>query len=170
MSDFKQDIMNDLQDTFLNTDDFGIEVVLVRDNIRYLMKALFDEPSLDGAAIGAEVQAISHRPRQGDELNVIGKTSSVFTIDEGFTANKATFTGAPVKGDSFDIIYPGSFAAPAAMESMTFAEQAQKDASAKDHLQYFALLQGVTSLESFEFSQAWAMFYQQFFTSHNRHL
>lgn len=63
MSDFKQDIMNDLQDTFLNTDDFGIEVVLVRDNIRYLMKALFDEPSLDGAAIGAEVQAISHRPR-----------------------------------------------------------------------------------------------------------
>lgn len=63
MSDFKQDIMNDLQDTFLNTDDFGIEVVLVRDNICYLMKALFDEPSLDGAAIGAEVQAISHRPR-----------------------------------------------------------------------------------------------------------
>ena len=63
MSDFKQDIMNDLQDTFLNTDDFGIEVVLVRDNIRYLMKALFDEPSLDGAAIGAEMQAISHRPR-----------------------------------------------------------------------------------------------------------
>lgn len=63
MSGFKQDIMNDLQDTFLNTDDFGIEVVLVRDNIRYLMKALFDEPSLDGAAIGAEVQAISHRPR-----------------------------------------------------------------------------------------------------------
>ena len=93
---------------------------------------------------------------EGDELNVIGKTSSVFTIDEGFTANKATFTGAPVKGDSFDIIYPGSFAAPAAMESMAFAEQAQKDASAKDHLQYFALLQGVTSLESFEFSQAWA--------------
>ena len=63
MSDFKQDIMNDLQDTFLNTDDFGIEVVLVRDNIRYIMKALFDEPSLDGAAIGAEVQVISHRPR-----------------------------------------------------------------------------------------------------------
>lgn len=63
MSGFKQDIMNDLQDTFLNNDDFGIEVVLVRDNIRYIMKALFDEPSLDGAAIGAEVQAISHRPR-----------------------------------------------------------------------------------------------------------
>lgn len=63
MSAFKQDMMNDLQDTFLNTDDFGIEVVLVRENIRYIMKALFDEPSLDGAAIGAEVQAISHRPR-----------------------------------------------------------------------------------------------------------
>lgn len=63
MSCFKQDIMNDLQDTFLNTDDFGIEVTLVRNGVQYQMKALFDEPSLDGAAIGAEVQAISHRPR-----------------------------------------------------------------------------------------------------------
>lgn len=63
MSAFKQDMMNDLQDTFLNTDDFGIRVTLVRNNVQYPMKALFDEPSLDGAAIGAEVQAISHRPR-----------------------------------------------------------------------------------------------------------
>lgn len=63
MSGFKQDMMNDLQDTFLNTDDFGIQVTLVRNNVQYPMKALFDEPSLDGAAIGAEVQAISHRPR-----------------------------------------------------------------------------------------------------------
>lgn len=63
MSDFKQDIMNDLHDTFLNTDDFGIQVTLVRNGVQYPMKALFDEPSLDGAAIGAEVQAISHRPR-----------------------------------------------------------------------------------------------------------
>lgn len=63
MSGFKQDIMNDLQDTFLNTDDFGIQVTLVRNGVQYPMKALFDEPSLDGAAIGAEVQAISHRPR-----------------------------------------------------------------------------------------------------------
>lgn len=63
MSGFKQDMMNDLQDTFLNTDDFGIQVTLVRNGVQYPMKALFDEPSLDGAAIGAEVQAISHRPR-----------------------------------------------------------------------------------------------------------
>ena len=63
MSAFKEDLMNDLQDVFLNTDDFGVQVTLVRDGIEYPMKALFDEPSLDGAAIGAEVQAISHRPR-----------------------------------------------------------------------------------------------------------
>lgn len=93
---------------------------------------------------------------EGDEIIVIGKTSSVLTIDEGFTARKATFTGSPVKGDSFDIIYPGSFTSPAAMEAMTFADQAQKDASAKDHLQYFALLQGLPSFGDFEFSQAWA--------------
>ena len=63
MSAFKEDLMNDLQDVFLNTEDFGVQVTLVRDGVEYPMKALFDEPSLDGAAIGAEVQAISHRPR-----------------------------------------------------------------------------------------------------------
>lgn len=55
--------MQDLQETFLNTDDFGITTTLVRNGVSYPMKALYDEPSLDGAAIGAEVQAISHRPR-----------------------------------------------------------------------------------------------------------
>ena len=63
MGAFKQQMMNDLQDTFLNTEDFGIQVTLVRDGVSYPMKALYDEPSLDGAAIGAEVTAISHRPR-----------------------------------------------------------------------------------------------------------
>lgn len=63
MGAFKQQMMNDLQDTFLNTEDFGIQVTLVRDSVSYPMKALYDEPSLDGAAIGAEVTAISHRPR-----------------------------------------------------------------------------------------------------------
>jgi hypothetical protein len=63
MGTFKQQMMNDLQDTFLNTEDFGIQVTLVRDGVSYPMKALYDEPSLDGAAIGAEVTAISHRPR-----------------------------------------------------------------------------------------------------------
>lgn len=63
MGAFKESLMQDLQDTFLNTEEFGVQVTLVRSGISYPMKALFDEPSLDGAAIGAEVQAISHRPR-----------------------------------------------------------------------------------------------------------
>ena len=63
MSAFKEDLMKDMQDVFLNTEEFGVRVTLVRSGIEYPMKALFDEPSLDGAAIGAEVQAISHRPR-----------------------------------------------------------------------------------------------------------
>ena len=63
MGAFKEDLMQDMQDVFLNTEDFGVQVTLVRGGVEYPMKALFDEPSLDGSAIGAEVQAISHRPR-----------------------------------------------------------------------------------------------------------
>ena len=33
MGAFKQQMMNDLQDTFLNTEDFGIQVTLVRDGV-----------------------------------------------------------------------------------------------------------------------------------------
>ena len=60
---FKDTLIQDMQDTFLNVDDFGEQVTLVRSGVEYPLNALYDEPSLDGAAIGAEVQAISHRPR-----------------------------------------------------------------------------------------------------------
>lgn len=86
MSTFKEDMVNDMQDTFLNTDEFGIRVTLVRDGSQYTMNALFDEPSLDGAAIGAEVQAISHRPRlivrSADLPGKIARKNDTFILTE----------------------------------------------------------------------------------------
>lgn len=61
--EFKDQLLQDMDDVFLSESDFGERVTLVRNGVEYPMSALFDVPSLDGAAIGAEVEAISHRPR-----------------------------------------------------------------------------------------------------------
>ena len=102
---------------------------------------------------GAE--GLSWAWEEGDAINLIGSTSSILSINEGFTAKKATFSGKPATGDVFSIVYPGSMNLPD-LEALSFAEQAQKSASSKDHLQYFAALQGLKSISSFEFSPAWA--------------
>ncbi len=100
-------------------------------------------------------QGLSWVWEEGDAINLIGATSSVLSINEGFTAKKATFSGKPATGDVFSIVYPGSKNLPD-LEALSFAEQAQKSASSKDHLQYYAALQGLKSISSFEFSPAWA--------------
>ena len=98
---------------------------------------------------GAE--GLSWAWEEGDAINLIGSTSSVLSINEGFTAKQATVSGKPAKGDVFSIVYPGSMNLPD-LEALSFAEQAQKTASSKDHLQYYAALQGLKSISSFEFS------------------
>ena len=124
---------------------------------RITVSASLPDASTRVAAVDREEGAgISWVWEEGDAINLIGKTSSVLSINEGFTARNATFSGKPVSGDSFDIVYPGSFASVTAMESMAFAEQSQKDMQSKDHLQYFAVLQGLKSFDSFEFSPSWA--------------
>ncbi len=93
---------------------------------------------------------------EGDELSLVGVTSSVLSIDEGFTGKSATFSGAPVSGTEFSIIYPGSISSEEAFEAINFEMQTQPDLSSKDALQYCAMLQGLKSFDSFEFSPSWA--------------
>lgn len=60
---FLQGLEEDLHANFLCTDEFGEDVVLVRDGLRIKMPGLFDTPSLDGDALGIELEAVAHRPR-----------------------------------------------------------------------------------------------------------
>lgn len=108
------------------------------------------------AADREEGTGLSWNWEEGDAITLIGKTVSVLSIDEGFTAKKATFSGSPVKGDSFIILYPGTITTIAGLEALSFAEQSQKTVSDKEHLKYFAMLQNLTAFDNFEFSQAWA--------------
>ena len=112
-------------------------------------------PETTKVAAGDKENGISWSWEEDDAITLIGKTSSKLSIDPGFTAKKATFSGTPVSGDSFDIVYP-AMASVAAFDALTFDSQVQANADSKDHLQYFAVLQGLKSYSSFEFSPSWA--------------
>ena len=59
---FKDDLMNDLDETFFNPDDFGEEVTLTRGRDSVVMRGLFDTPGLSEESVG-EVSVIAHEPR-----------------------------------------------------------------------------------------------------------
>lgn len=60
---FKSQMVDDLQNVFLNTDDFGETVTLVRGASSFAMKGLYDELPLNGEGLGGNADAISHNPR-----------------------------------------------------------------------------------------------------------
>jgi len=93
----------------------------------------------------------------GDGLRVLsGSQSEVFAIKEGFTDHKASFTGAEVTGDSFDIMYPATFASVEEAEASDFSYQVQNGNGSTAHLRYAALLSGVDDYMDIAFTQEWA--------------
>ena len=40
----------------------------------------------------------------GDKITVVGETTEIFKIKEGFSPKKAEFVGKPVKGNTFTIL------------------------------------------------------------------
>lgn len=106
----------------------------------------------DDALKGAGVSSVlSWTWNEGDCLTVVGETTEVFTIKEGFTPKQAEFVGKPVKGTSFSIYYPGQDAV-----STDWSAQVQKGNGNMDHLRYEAVLDKVDSYGEFAFSPAWA--------------
>lgn len=59
---FKDDLMQDLNDSFFNENEFGETVTLIRSGTSYQMKGLFDTPWLSNESVG-EVSVIAHTPR-----------------------------------------------------------------------------------------------------------
>ena len=86
-----------------------------------------------------------------DKLTVVGETTEVFTIKEGFTPKQAEFVGKAVQGTSFKIYFPGEEVA-----ETDWSAQVQTGNNNMDHLRYEALLDGVDTYTEFAFSPAWA--------------
>ena len=114
-----------------------------------------DQPGTRVAAGDAET-GLSWSWEAGDKIAVIGTMPSVFDIDEGFQPQQASFTGKPVSGDKFTIIYPGTVTSLSGLEALTFDAQVQKGNDSKAHLKYFAVLSDVNAFNSFTFGADWA--------------
>ena len=114
-----------------------------------------DQPGTRVAAGDAET-GLSWSWEAGDKIAVIGTMPSVFDIDEGFTPQQASFTGKPVSGDKYTIIYPGTVTSVSGLEAMTWDAQVQKGNDSKAHLQYFAVLSDVDAFDTFTFGADWA--------------
>ena len=114
-----------------------------------------DGPATRVAAAAAET-GLAWKWEERDQITVVGVNSSVFDIEDGFTAHQADFTGKPVAGTSFSILYPGSYSSVVELEAASWTGQVQTGNGSMDHLAYCALLSGVDAFETFEFSDAWA--------------
>ena len=87
----------------------------------------------------------------GDKITVIGETTEIFKIKEGFSPKKAEFVGKPVKGNTFTILYPGQDAV-----EQDWSVQTQKGNNSLSHLRYEAALENVDDYFTFSFDPAWA--------------
>lgn len=106
------------------------------------------DPEVKGA--GTKTQ-LSWTWNAGDKLTVIGETTEIFTIKDGFTPKQAEFTGYAVKGSSFTILYPGE-----SVSTTDWSMQTQVGNDNLDHLRYEASLNDVDNYTEFSFSPEWA--------------
>ncbi len=118
--------------------------------------ASIPDPVNTRVAAGDAETGLSWAWEAGDKITVVGTTPSVFDIEEGFEPQRATFTGKPVTGDKYSIIYPGTSTSVSALEALSWDAQVQQGNDSKAHLQYFALLSDVDGFDTFEFSPDWA--------------
>ena len=134
----------------------AVEPVSVPDSgLVTISASIPDGPATRVAAAAAET-GLAWKWEERDQIAVVGVNSSVFDIEDGFTDHQARFTGKPVAGSTFSILYPGTFSSVAELEAAAWTGQVQTGNGSTAHLQYNALLAGVDAFETFEFSDAWA--------------
>ena len=93
----------------------------------------------------------------GDNIRVInGANSAVYDIQAGYTDHEATFSGAVVPGDYFDVIAPGTYASVAAAEAGN-ASLTQTGNGNTEHLVFTAKLGNVAKadLSDIGFTDDW---------------
>ena len=130
-------------------------VAVPEDGLITISASIPDGPATKVAAAAAET-GLAWKWEERDQILVAGVNASVFDIEDGFTAHEAAFTGKPVAGTSFSILYPGTYGSVQELEAAAWTGQVQTGNGSMDHLKYCALLSGVDGFETFEFSEAWA--------------
>lgn len=122
-------------------------VTLVTANLGEMSKISFDDQG-NKLALGWQT---------GDRLRISsGSASEVFTLVDGAGTQSAHFSGSAVAGSSFSILYPGTYASADALSARSLASQSQNGNGSTAHLEYNALLSGLSSYATFAFRPDWA--------------
>ena len=87
-----------------------------------------------------------------DYITVVsGEKAEKYTL-KSISGKKALFEGVPVEGATFDVILSRG----ADYMTRSYTDQTQSAVASTDHLEYDAVLKGVTSYNSVEFNSDWA--------------
>ena len=119
------------------------------DDLVTICAVLPDAPATRGAGLETK---LSWTWNSGDKITVVGETTEIFKIKEGFSPKKAEFVGKPVKGNTFTILYPGQDAV-----ETDWSVQTQKGNNSLGHLRYEAALENVDDYLTFAFDPEWAL-------------
>lgn len=89
---------------------------------------------------------------ESDYLTVVsGGVEEKYTL-KSISGKEAQFEGVPVEGESFDVILSRG----ADYMTRSYVSQTQSTVASTDHLEYDAVLKGVTSYNSVKFNSDWA--------------
>ena len=94
----------------------------------------------------------------GDCLTVIASGTAAQTekftiVEEGMQASKAGFTGNPLVGDSFTVLYPGDYASVEEIDARSYAGQVQDGNGSTVHLRWNASVSGLERYGSIVFAE-----------------
>ena len=98
-------------------------------------------------------QALCLAWKQGDLISINGNEFAATNI---LSEHEAEFSGDAPSGSEFTIIYPGKYASADAFNARSYVSQKQSGNSSTDHLEYNAILAGVSEYLEPVFTSGWA--------------
>ena len=117
------------------------------------IKVSFPEATRVALAETADRKAMHLSLEEGDILSVNGNTFNLVNL---ISDHDAVFEGTVPSGNSYTIIYPGKYASADAFNARSYAAQEQTGNSSMAHLEYNAMLSGVSSYGEPCFEAGWA--------------
>ena len=102
------------------------------------------------ALTAGEAPGLALAWEKGDCLRINGELFTI--VEEGMTPSKAGFTGKSLSGDSFTVIYPGTFQNESDWNSRSYRNQVQTGNGSTDHLSWNAKVSGLSSYGAIVFA------------------
>jgi len=91
-----------------------------------------------------------------EDADILSINGNEFTVSNIISSHEAEFDGEAPANSPYTIIYPGSYADADAFNARSYTGQAQSGNSSTAHLEYNAMLSGVSEYQEPKFDAAWA--------------